>query len=82
MAAVVGDCGKQTVSLHKSPIRIAIEMSTLYNTISTRGADYAHHSTTCPSGFLALAAFLHFIVFLKSAGMMVDKSWISHNFDI
>ena len=25
------------------------------------GADYAHHSTTCPPGFLTLAASLHFI---------------------
>ena len=28
------------------------------NPISTRGADYAHHSTTCPPGFLTLAASL------------------------
>ena len=28
------------------------------NSISTRGADYAHHSTTCPPGFLTLAASL------------------------
>ena len=30
------------------------------NPISTRGADYAHHSTTCPPGFLTLAASLRY----------------------
>ena len=28
------------------------------NPISTGGADYVHHSTTCPPGFLTLAASL------------------------
>ena len=31
------------------------------NPISTRGgADYAHHSATCPPGFLTLAASLNY----------------------
>ena len=37
------------------------------NPISTRGADYAHHSTTCPPGFLALAAPLLLIGELENS---------------
>ena len=40
-----------------------LEFGSSVNPIPTRGADYAHHITACPSGFENLMASLHIMWF-------------------
>ena len=51
-----------------------LEFGSSVNPITTRGADYAHHSTTCPPGFLTLGASLKGQLISKANCQAVNSS--------
>ena len=54
------------------------EFGVSVNPIPTRGADYAHHITACPSGFENLTASLRGGLCCQSKGQLISKA----NFEV